>query len=173
MADQNLPPNLIDLLAELEEIRIPEPVSYVPQTMGWVVLAGLSIAIVGLALWAWRRHRAANAYRRQALQALDHLERVSASPKVRMTKTAAILRGTALVAFPRSQVAALTGQDWSNFLNKTGRAVFAQDDDHALLMSVYSGKQDIASRDAELFARNARLWITSHRATASNGSANV
>lgn len=171
MADRKPPPNLIDLLAGLEDIRIPEPVSYMPQTIGWVVLAGLIVTVCSLALWALQRHRAANAYRRQALRALDQLERASA--EVRVTRTAAILRGTALVAFPRGEVASLTGEDWSDFLNKTGRAVFERDGDHVLLMSVYSEKPDIASRDAELFVSNAKLWITSHRAGAFTGSANV
>lgn len=173
MAERKPPPNLIDLLAELEDIRIPEPVSYMPQTVGWVVLAGLIVAALGLTFWAWRRHRAANAYRRQALQALDQLEQTSVSPEVQVTATAAVLRGTALVAFPRSEVASLTGQDWSDFLNKTGKAVFDRKDDHVLLMSVYAGKPDLASGDAELFVRNAKLWITSHRAGASPGAANA
>ncbi len=51
-------------LTELKEIILPEPVSYMPQTVAWYILFGLLlIAAVWLAV-RWYRHWAANRYRK-------------------------------------------------------------------------------------------------------------
>lgn len=108
--------SLVDMINALVEPPAPEPVSYVPQTWGWAVLAGLILA--GL-VWALRRyavHRRANAYRLAALAALD---RAATTADV-----ARILRQTALAAYPRQDVASLIGESWITFLSRTGPAPF-------------------------------------------------
>ncbi|MHC4751943.1 MAG: DUF4381 family protein [Planctomycetota bacterium] len=55
----------------IKEIVLPDPVSYVPQAVGWWILLG----IIGLLLvwWVYRRYIqwCGNRYRRQALMELD------------------------------------------------------------------------------------------------------
>jgi hypothetical protein len=59
------------VLEGLNDIVVPEPVSLVPQTLGWAVVAVAVIALLAVgALLAWRRHRK-NAYRRAALALVD------------------------------------------------------------------------------------------------------
>ena len=63
----------VPAIEQLQEIALPVPVSYVPQTWGWWVLLALIVATVLLVsarrYWQWRRDR----YRREALLRLAQL----------------------------------------------------------------------------------------------------
>ncbi|WP_170481976.1 DUF4381 domain-containing protein [Ruegeria arenilitoris] len=104
--------SLVELLDMLEPAPVPNPISMMPQTWGWVVLAVLLFGLIALAALTYLRHRNINAYRRQALLELG----VSNDNPA---KIAEILRRTALVAYPRRQVASLYGENWLNFLRQT------------------------------------------------------
>lgn len=89
---------------------LPPPVPFWPATPAWyVVFALLALLLLWLGWHAWRRWRA-NAYRRAALRALGRAEGA---------EIAAILKRTALAAWPREAVASLSGQDWAAFLQRT------------------------------------------------------
>jgi len=102
--------DLVELLARLEPVAEPAPVSLLPQTAGWAC-AGAALLFV-LIRYGYRlvtRYRE-NAYRRAALRALTDAGDDPAA-------IAAILRRTALVAYPRAEVAGLFGDDWLRFLD--------------------------------------------------------
>jgi hypothetical protein len=67
----------IPSIEQLQELGLPAPVSYAPQTWGWwVVLGVLLIAVLLVSarkVWQWRRDR----YRREALVRLAELQRRS------------------------------------------------------------------------------------------------
>ncbi len=145
--------SLVDLLDMLEPAPVPPPVAMVPQTWGWAVLGlvllALSLAII---LRALKRHRA-NAYRRAALAELSEAGDDAAT-------IAAILRRTALVAFPRTKVAGLYGQDWINFLTEhVVKNDLSEKSLGALLTAPYAGS--LTDPDLTRFARH---WIQSHKA---------
>lgn len=104
--------NLIQLLDLLEAAPEPARVSLTPQTGGWAVLAVVIVLLLFAGVrWAMRRHRA-SAYRRAALR---ELASANAEPAV----VASILRRTALVAYPREDVATLSGAEWLAFLDQS------------------------------------------------------
>jgi Ca-activated chloride channel family protein len=110
MNDEAQPVTLLDLLDRLIEPSEPPLVSMMPQTWGWVVLALILLAVcIFVAMRMWRRYRT-NAYRRYALKELEAARDDPAA-------IAAILRRTALAAYPRSEVAGLAGDDWLRFLD--------------------------------------------------------
>ncbi len=146
------PTNLVDLLDKLVLPPEPDPVSMIPQTGGWVVLGLLLLVGLGMALWFWRQHRMRNAYRVEALAALDGAKDAA--------RVAEVLRRCALAAYPRAEVAALAGSDWLAFLDRTsGGKVFSQGPGHALADAPYraGGQADAALIDA------ARHWVKAHR----------
>jgi hypothetical protein len=113
--------NLVDLLAQLGDIAAPPPVSMLPATWGWAVLAALVLALLALGLRVWLRHYRATAYRRAALAELrGHAPALTANDPVALARLATLLRRTALAAFPRPEVATLAGPDWLAFLARTG-----------------------------------------------------
>lgn len=112
--------NQQDPLAQLRDIHVPELPAWWPPAPGWWILAALVLAAVAAALWAWRRHYQQRAYRRQAVQELEQAwaELVADADASRYAQGLnRILRRTALVAYPREQVAALTGVEWQGFLD--------------------------------------------------------
>ncbi len=144
--------SLLGLLNKLVEPGDPPPVSMMPQTWGWGFLAMVAGILAVLSIVYFYRRWCANAYRRSALGAL---EQAHGAPE----EIAAILRRTALAAFPRKDVAGLTGADWLRFLSSTcKKSPFDGAVGDALLLAPY---RDIPP-SAELEDAAAR-WIRSHR----------
>jgi len=110
------------MLNGLQEISLPQPPSYQPQTIGWAILAG--IITLGLIGWGVQRYRLwfRNRYRRAALQRLAQLESLAQQASTQAAALQALsglLKQTALAVYPREQVAHLSGEDWLNFLDCT------------------------------------------------------
>lgn len=153
--------NLPQLLELMHELEMPEPVSMVPQTPGWWVLAGwfAAVVLVVAARLAGRRRR--NRYRREAASLLDGIAaRAASDPSGSAQEIAALLKRTALAAYPREAVASLYGADWAAFLCRTSghdaEVVAAADQ---LAFSAYR-----ADADGGGLIRPARRWIRLHRA---------
>jgi uncharacterized protein DUF4381 len=147
--------NLVDLLEKLEPIPEPETLSLLPQTQGWIWLGLLVIAV---AVWLTQlilRARRASAYRRAALR---ELKRADSDP----VTLAALLRRTALVAYPRTDVAGLYGADWLAFLDKAyGGTAFSAGLGRVFAMAPYrevrevDGLKDLVSEWIRLHGRKA------------------
>ncbi len=109
-------------LAGLKEIALPEPFSYMPQTVAWVILFGLVLmATVWLAV-RWYRRWLANRYRKAALQRLAEIElnlRDSASRAKSISALPVLVKQTTLAFSARDKVAGLSGKKWLIFLDST------------------------------------------------------
>ena len=156
------------LVARIEDIAVPEPVSWMPQTTAWVVLGvALIIGLVAGIFWGvhyWR----ANRYRREALVELTEIERrLAAGDVAAVTGVPDLLRRVTLRIAPRANVASLTGQAWLDFLDGRVRSpTFAVGVGPRLLDLAYQRPERLALDEgarAELIAR-ARSWIRRHRA---------
>ncbi len=144
--------SLVELLDMLEPAPAPDPVSMMPQTWGWGVLAVVLIGLIAFGVHAFQRHRRLNAYRRQALSELAAADNSAAI-------TAEILRRAALVAFPRNQVAGLYGENWLNFLKQTsGNMSFPDKTFKSLIEAPYRD----APADPDLTTL-AKQWIKTHK----------
>lgn len=153
-------------LRSLHDIAVPPPVSWMPQTWGWATVAAIASALLLLlALRAARRfHR--NAYRREALRRLEEIEVEMASPDNRdhaIRALAELLKRTALAAWPRMEVAAMTGADWARFLDGTGERGEALD----RLLDDFEYRRDatlssLPSSIADDAVLSARRWIERH-----------
>ena len=146
----------VDTLSDLIDLLAPPPeplaVPMLPQTVGWVVLAGLFA--LGFAWYGWRRWQRwrADAYRREALV---ELEGAGDDPAI----IAAILRRTALAAWPRKEVASLYGRDWLHFLNRTSGVDFISAPGSSLADAPYTARGVPVPGLGDLAAR----WVRSHR----------
>jgi|WetSurMetagenome_2_1015567.scaffolds.fasta_scaffold423068_1 hypothetical protein len=156
-------------LQGLHEIHLPDPVSWLPQTVGWY--AGLGILLLALAWWGYARWRrfAANRYRRLALAELADLARELQTPGKRaqvLRRLPELLKWTALSAFPRAEVASLTGARWLAFLDRTiGGTEFTEGAGRLLGELAYAPTSHVEHLPDECVAgllRVARRWITGH-----------
>ncbi len=157
------PDTLIDLLNRLEPVHVPEPVSYALSGPGWSVLAAIvALTVLCALVWAWQRWRH-NEYRREAARALDVVRSSPALPAERLAAAASILRRTALTAFPRGEIAALTGAAWIAFLNRTAAGHFDDRAEPLLRSCLYGRDVQPDPADVEAFIGAARAWIRTHR----------
>jgi len=135
----------------------PLPPSWMPQTPGWYVVFGLMLL---LAAWAVRRavaHWRRDRYRREALREVEHAD-VHAIP--------ALLKRTALAAWPREQVASLSGEAWIQFLERReGNGAISKDAGRWLLALDYSGAT-LTAAEEQTVRQFAGEWIRRHRVRA-------
>lgn len=147
-------------LSRLADIVVPPPVPWWPPAPGWwIVGAGLLATLAILALVSVRRYRR-NAYRRAALAELAAIPAVDAAGAVAIS---AILKRAALVAYPRAEVAALTGDKWLAFLDRSAATRDFTDGPAAGLARAAYGGAPGQGGDALAAARR---WVKHHRAEA-------
>lgn len=156
-----------DPLAGLQEIALPAPVPYLPQTMGWAVVGGGVLLALIYMCWRIVRHRRANAYRRAALAELDRIEQQLPASGSDYGSLPSLLKRTAIAATSRQQVAALTGDEWLRFLDHSlGGNAFQQGPGQLLIRIAYatSPPQDISRDELRSLIALSRRWIRHHHA---------
>lgn len=148
-------------LAHLADIAVPPPVPWWPPAPGWWILsAALFLAVAILAWMAGRRYRR-NAYRRVALAELAAIGRIADPASV--PAVSAILKRAALVAYPRSAVASLTGSAWLVFLDRTGSTSdFTHGSAGVLAQAAFGARPG----DNVAMLAASRRWIQRHRGEA-------
>ena len=167
------------LLHGIDEVQLPEAVSWLPQTLAWKVLGAL------LALWAcyfvYQKYRLwrANHYRRYALRQLSHLERHSETLERQneiwaqaIKRLPELLKATALQAYPRTEIAHLSGVEWLNMLDrKFGSPLFLAPEGFstpagkALLVIAYQPEESwqLDNNQCQQLMGLARRWIKGHK----------
>jgi len=154
-------------LKPLQELPLPEPVSWAPQTIGWAAVAVLLFVAVVWAGWiGWRRYKRER-YRRVALAELVEIEVALNDAQCRKAALAAIpslIKRTSLAAAPRERVAALSGDEWLAFLKRT-RGRFDDRSGALLTLVSYAPAEQIASitpLEVETLVSVTRDWIQRH-----------
>lgn len=139
-------------LDNLSDIAVPPPVSWWPLAPGWWFVIIATMMLIAVSAWRFWLRWNQNAYRRTALVELRNAESAFA--------IAEILKRTALAAFPRADVASLSGQAWCKFLDDTMDGPFDQTVAEALMVDLYSQTDGVQS---ETLRRFASQWIGQHR----------
>jgi len=156
-------------LDNLRDIVEPASIPWWPPAPGvWLLLALVVVWMVaGLVLWwvHWRRR----AYRRAGLRELRGIAaRLGQAPEraAALVDLAALLKRVALVAYTREQVAALSGNAWLTFLDRTGGTTRFTGGPGAVLAEVSSRPGLGAALDVtqvEALVATAQDWIRQHR----------
>ncbi|MGQ3212590.1 DUF4381 domain-containing protein [Shinella sp.] len=156
-------------LESLKDIAVPQPVSWMPQTWGWSLVAVLfAFAVVAILLHRVRLYRA-NAYRREALGLLDGMEaklQNAAERDQALCDLAEVLKRTALAGWGRADVAALSGAAWVAFLEEHGD----RQNGHVLAALLDDGEyrngSGAAAPTSDDTLSSARNWIRRHHVSA-------
>ena len=157
-------------LQNLNDIVMPAPAPWWPLAPAWYVLAVVAaVALLWLAFRSWRCWQT-DRYRRQALAELSAMR-----PGVPDTLQAlpALLKRTALSAWPRETVAAMNGEDWHRFLDESaGISRFTAGAGEMLDRLSYGTGADAVLSPAEQqqLLQAAESWLKSHRRQAGAGS---
>ncbi len=158
-------------LRSLHDIATPPPVAWWPQTWGWAAIALLFVFVLTLWVLMFIRRYRRNAYRREAIRLINEIEPKILEPTTRteaVLELAAILKRTALAAWPKQEVASLSGSAWVQFLDE-------HDDDgagHALERLLDDveyrppGLDRLPSNVCGDLIASARKWIERHHVSA-------
>ena len=146
----------------LRELPYPEDIGWWPLAPGWYAIAALLVVL--LAVWVWRRYLIwkRNAYRRDGLLAIRTMRTNSAQ----LRQLPFLLRRTALIGYPRADVASLRGAQWIAWLNgSAGRDVF-EDADAARFdaLTYQSGTEPVQGDELQRMLDGASYWMRNHRA---------
>ncbi len=138
-------------LDNLRDIVEPAPVSWWPLAPGWWVVIGvIAILVIVFAIRMWQNWKS-NAYRRAAV---DELRSASSAATI-----AEILKRTALCAYPRTQVASLSGSAWTDWLSETGRTTVPATVAQLLTSGMFRDTTDSVPPLSDF----ATIWIKTHK----------
>ncbi len=152
--------NLPQLLDRLHDIVRPEPLPFTPQTVGWGVVGIWLLLVIMLICWNRIAHWRRNRYRREALSALkDIAVTAQQAPGPAAGQIAALLKRTALVAYPRGRVASLYGSQWADFLKQSSN----NDKQVTAAAETLANAAYHANVDSMMLIEPARRWIKAHR----------
>jgi hypothetical protein len=144
-------------LDKLHGFYQPPPVPWTPQTPGWYIVFGiLALLIVWLTIRTIRHWRQ-NRYRREALREL-----ISTSPE----QLSGLLKRTALAAWPRQQVASLSGDKWIGFLAESSAMPAFRDNPGRLIEQIAFASASLSSEDEVVLRDLSARWIRRHRVQA-------
>lgn len=153
-----------DPLAQLNPLREPALIGWWPLAPGWwVLLLILTIALGGVVFWLARRYQR-DTYRRQALTQLQDLDAQllqHGNTRHYLTKLNALLKSTALRAYPQTQVAAINGDAWLVFLNNGLRS--GTSFDAAFTNAIY--RPETPGLNVKALQATAAQWIKQHKGT--------
>lgn len=156
-----------ELLYQLHDIQLPDPVGWWPLAFSWwILIFSVTSILVGM-LWFYLEQKKRNAYRLTALQKrqeilnsefIDQIDKVAALN--------ALLKQVAITAYGRNQTAALQNQEWVNFLADSCNYVEAPGD---LLSSIevgYKNKHKLPALEKiqalDTLADFSLKWIKGH-----------
>ncbi len=146
------------------EVLPPDPVSWLPSTSGWKLLFLLALLALGRTAWRhWRRWQR-NRYRGVALSELHYYRDESLPGGVRLGGIAALLKATALQAFPRRDIASLSGESWLEWLDdSTDTPVFSDPSRTLLQETLYRVGAPPQATDLARLCQESAEWIRGHR----------
>ncbi|MGB3127527.1 MAG: DUF4381 domain-containing protein [Pseudomonas sp.] len=147
-------------IEQLQELSLPAPVSYWPQTWGWAVLLGLlGLALLVLAARRWLRWRR-DAYRREALARLSALKDLRELPE--LLKRVAL--SMPLCEAEHQRVPTLAGAEWQAFLQRHAGAPVPEDLSQQLAELAY-GPPLPAEQQLHLLTQ-CTAWVEQHHVAA-------
>lgn len=148
------------LIHGIDEILLPESVSLWPSTLGWKLLGIVLMTYILIKVVREIRHWWRNRYRREALRRL-----LALAPDAQLAALPFLLKTTALKAFPREQVAALSGKPWLDFLDAHCAAVsFCDGAGERLLEIAYLPRErwKLSRTQENELIEMSRTWIEQH-----------
>lgn len=151
-------------LRNLNDIVVPPDVAGWPPAPGWYAV----IAVIGVLLaWAafrWWSSRRQNRYRVQALTELKEMRRDPSGESLQ--RLPELVKRAALAAWPREQVASLSGADWHRFLDESAEGNRFADGAGPLLDRLAYRPADAAGlspAERERVLDAAADWFSRHR----------
>ena len=149
-------------LKELIETPAPEQISWIPQTLGWQVLAITIFLLLLKKCYQFYKKYQSNAYRRDAIQWLEQLKKTATEQQLQQLP--ALLRKTAIGAFSRHDIVKLNGKQWDLWLDKQcDKTSFSQQHPNVLHQLAFAPNFSLPPEKLASLMQQISLWIKFHR----------
>lgn len=157
-----------ELLAQLADIHLPEPVSYWPPAIGWWILAAIALVLLALVIRELARVRRqqkicqyAVAELQRCYDGFSHADPacIDQSRLDYVNQFNNVVRRVALVHFPQANVASLDGASWVDFIRQKGESSLMSDEIAAALQ--YGRFQTKCDVDVDAMQSFGQQWIES------------
>lgn len=159
-----------DPLSDLADIHLPGAVSFWPPAPGWWVIAALVLAAIAYGCFVlfrrWqmqRRQQVAAAEIQRAYQQWQQSKVTEAAQAglLLLQTCNSVLKRVALVHYPEQEVAALNGQRWIEFLDRSGGTTeFTTGPARILADQAYRRSYVADANTAATLVKTAEQWIT-------------
>lgn len=159
----------------LHDVIEPAAVSWIPQTLGWAVLAAVIILVVTRVAWTRYHTWHAAAYRREALAELAEIraamgrhvdEGPDSGSSAALTALPSLVKRVVLASSDRTAVAALSGPRWLEYLDRSySRPAFSDGPGRLLLDMAYtpaSNVERLPASDVDALFTLLEDWISAH-----------
>lgn len=155
-----LTPEMQELLTQLKDIQEPAAIGWWPPAPGWwlavVILLSLMV-IAGLAILRLRHKQQQRRYRTEGVHLLRAVD--IKNPRA-VEEINILLKRVAVVSFGRRRCAALTGQRWVDFLQRTAGEDLPAPARRALLEGLY--RSDASGEGVPTLRDYAIRWVNQH-----------
>lgn len=113
-------PDNSELLSQLHDIQLPDPVGWWPLAFtSWIFILTVTSILVGMA-WYYFEQKRRNAYRATALKELDKIiDQQTLYDNQKIAQINRLLKQVALTAYGRQKISALHDDAWLKFLFET------------------------------------------------------
>lgn len=152
------------ILDQLHDIEGIDVISWWPLAIGWWIVIGLSVFLVGGLCWfILSRIKFKRTWKYDALQQLSHLEK-NLSPETSRETLIALsdyIKRIALKRFPRKECATLTGKEWLSWLAQQDPNQFDWNEKGSLLIQVpYAPTYtSVSSEQIKNLIQAVRNWV--------------
>ena len=150
-------------LKNLNDIVVPPPAPWWPPAPGWYIASGILALLLLWRIYIYWQASRRNRYRRAALKELSVIRIQGDSAALR--RLPLLLKRTALSAWPREEVASLSGLAWHEFLDRTAQSdLFTGGAGQILDQLAYTGRETAPPAVAETGALLAasEFWLKNH-----------
>ena len=157
-----------ELLAQLADIHLPEPVSYWPPAIGWWILAAIALVLLVI---LFRKFASRALQQKICRYALAELQRcyysysqadstnIDQSKLNYVNQFNTVVRRVTLVHYPQANAASLDGASWVDFIRQKGESSLMTDDMATALQ--YGRFQTKCDVDVDAMQSFGQQWIES------------
>lgn len=147
----------------IKDIHLPDPVGVWPPAIGWWLLVLIGIVLFIAALKGWRSYQQKWRYRRSALRQLNtefKQWQQQSNTDTTLYAMLALLKRTAITAYPQAAVGSLSGEQWLLFLDShTTKPCFTPELQQTISQSLY---QPQVEADIPKLYLACQQWIKQH-----------
>jgi hypothetical protein len=149
-------------LGDFAGVVPPGPIDWLPQTLGWQIVAIGAAAFTARFFFRTFRKWYQNRYRREAVERLQKIRQSSGGDQ-QLMELNRLLKLTALLAYSRETVAKLSGTPWTDFLNDQCAVPVFTDSQMSLLASGSYRPMEIDQAALDGLCEASEQWIEEHR----------